>query len=136
MDRLPNIFTQVIPHSCQVYDTAGDYEEFHKHWVVRISELRNWKFEFLVLIHELVEMALTKANGVDWKDIDEFDKNGEGSQHPDPGMLPHAPYHHEHVKATYIEQKVAKMLGVDWDEYNRRLDSLEYRQKGEDSCQS
>lgn len=127
MDRLPNILSQTIPHSCQDYDTAGDYSECQKMWVVRISQLGNWKHEFLVLIHELVEMALTKEHGVDWKDIDRFDKEGEGANHPDPGTLVSAPYHNEHMLATQIEQKVAKMLGVDWKEYEESFDNLEYK---------
>lgn len=37
----------------------------------------------------------------------------------DPGMLPDAPYHKEHILATAIEMLVAQALDIDWDEYEK-----------------
>ena len=127
MKHLPNICVEIIDHKSQLYDTAGDYIEDKSGWTVSISECLDWRHEFLVLMHELTEMALTKHHGVDWKDIDEFDMNGEGKDHPDPGTLKSAPYHNEHALATQIEKRLAKMLQVDWQEYNDALDNLEYK---------
>lgn len=123
MDHLPRISVNIRPHTSQHYDTAGDYQELKDAWVIRLSELSDWRYEGLVLVHELVEMLLTKANGVSWDDITKFDIE---SGHPDPGTLPEAPYHKEHVFATKIEKMLAKELGVNWKDYNNELDSLEY----------
>lgn len=122
MTHLPDISVSVTPHRAQRYDTAGDYDQFGKGWWVNISELPDWRFEFAILIHELVEMALTKHRGISWDTITKFDMD---SGDTDPGSLPEAPYHKEHVFAEKIERLVAEELGVDLGEYNRILDSLE-----------
>jgi hypothetical protein len=126
MDHLPRIVINTIPHKSQEYDTAGDYKEMDNRWVVSISRLPDWRHEFLVLLHEMCEMALTKHHEVDWASIDDFDMNGAGKDHPDPGILTDAPYHTQHVLATQIEKKFAKYLGVEWVDYNDALDKLEY----------
>lgn len=125
MDSLPNIKIYSIPHHTQRYDTAGDYLELSYEWQVLISKLPNWKMQFILTMHELIEMGLTKHNGVSWKDIDDFDMS-----HPeldDPGACPKAPYHKEHMAAETIEKQLALLFGIDWKEYNAVLDALEYR---------
>lgn len=111
-----------IPHAIQRYDTAGDYKEFEDSWYVFVSETEDWRYEFLVLLHELVEMALTKHRGIDWNLIDEWDMMGPGKDSDDPGAMEDAPYHKEHMQAESIERQVAEMLGVVWDEYQKALD--------------
>ena len=127
MKHLPLIQITSLPHKAQVYDTAGDYGETSTGWLMSVSELPDWRYEACVMIHELAEMCLTKHHKVNWKDIDEFDINGEGKNHPDPGTLESAPYHNEHALATQLEKRFAKMIGVNWSEYNEALDKLEYK---------
>ena len=124
--NFPRIKIDPIYHPLQKYDTAGDYWELEDSWFVKISIMKDWRWMYLVMIHELVEMALTKHHNIKWEDIDEFDMRGEGKDHPDPGTLKSAPYHNEHMLATQIEKKLAKMLGVDWGEYNAAFEELEY----------
>lgn len=126
MDHLPIIRIGTRPHDTQNYDTAGNYEDLKGVWYVDVSHLPDWRMEFLIALHELVEMALTKNNGVDWKDIDYFDTEGGGKDHPDPGSLETAPYHKEHMAAERLERKMAELLGVEWETYNQALDALEY----------
>ena len=126
MEHLPIIRVGTRPHKTQNYDTAGNYEELKGVWYVDVSHLPDWRMEFLIALHELVEMALTKNNGVDWKDIDYFDTEGGGKDHPDPGSLETAPYHKEHLAAEQLERKMAELLGVEWETYNQALDALEY----------
>ena len=116
-----------VDHSRQRYDTAGDFLEVGDWWAIQISKCVDWRHSYLVLMHELTEMALTKHHGVPWESIDVFDMEGGGKDHPDPGTLKSAPYHNEHMLATQIEKRLAKMLGVDWAEYNEALDSMEYK---------
>lgn len=126
--NFPNINITPIEHKNQNYETAGDYQEIDDDWFVRISNMPDWRMMYLVMMHELTEMALTKHHNIDWKDIDYFDMVGEGKDHPDPGTLKSAPYHNEHMLATQIEKRLAKMLGVDWNEYNEALDALVYEE--------
>lgn len=124
-----HIDVQLIPHNHQRYDTAGDYYERFGAWQVRISDTPDWRHAALVMIHELVEMVLTKQDKISWLDIDTFDRYGAGKDSDDPGSLENAPYHSQHVRAECIERQVAAWLGVDWGEYNTALDSLIYKEK-------
>lgn len=128
MKHLPSIMSHTIPHNLQQYDTAGDYWQHGPWWFVRVSEMGDWRHEALVFIHEFVEMCLTTQHGIDWKDIDQFDKYGEGKDHPDPGTLESAPYHNEHMLAVQMEKKFAKLLRIDWEEYDKSFDKLEYQE--------
>jgi hypothetical protein len=130
MKHLPAIEAWVIAHRDQKYDTAGDYwesDEGHNGtWAIRLSELPDWRMEFLVLIHELIEMGLTKHRGISWDEITAFDTVGDGKDSDDPGRITTAPYHKEHMFSENIEKILAEELEVDWIDYNRALDSLEY----------
>lgn len=117
-----NIAIQTVPHSRQRYDTAGDYFEIGRFWILQISKLPNWRMEAALIIHEMVEMFLTKHRGIPWEKIDQFDM-----EHPeldDPGADPEAPYHREHMTATDFEKQICLLLGLDWEEYQQALDSL------------
>lgn len=131
MQHLPHIRSIVIPSICQNYPTAGDYEnagsEKYPFWKIKIAQMPDWRHEALLLIHELTEMLLTAHDGIDWKDITEWDTLGAGKDSDDPGALPDAPYHRQHMKAEQIEKQLAEWLGVDWAEYNTALDALEYK---------
>ena len=76
----------------------------------------------LVGIHELVETALCDVRGVAEPDVKAFDEAHLDSD--DPGSLPDAPYHKEHMFAEAVEKWVATELGVDWDEYSQRVGAL------------
>lgn len=122
------VHTEFIDHKDQRYDTAGDYWIDDRLWYIRVSDTEDWRHKYLIMIHELIEMALCKHHSIDFESIDDFDMDGEGANHPDPGSLASAPYHNEHVLATQIEKRVAKMLGVNWKDYNDALNALEYKQ--------
>ena len=61
-----------------------------------------------------------------FRSIPEPDIKAFDEAHPDddPGSLPEAPYHKEHVFAEAVEKWVATELGVDWDDYGRRVEAL------------
>ena len=126
MDHLPSINCVTIPHHTQRYDTAGNYGESQLGWWLEISKMKDWRYEMLVLIHELTEMALTKQANVEWKQIDLFDTT-VGKDHPDPGTMPEAPYFEQHAQATKIERMLAKMLGVNWKKYDKSFEELKWR---------
>lgn len=119
------LIVSMIDHKEQRYNTAGDYLEVGKSWILNISKTEDWRCSAAVLIHEIVEMFLTKHNGVKWEDIDAFD-TGIGKDLADPGLCPAAPYHKEHMIAEEFEREFVVQIGLTWEEYQDALDSLEY----------
>ena len=127
MTHLPKIAITTIPHFTQRYDTAGDYGETgNGMWWIDISEMKDWRYEMLVLVHELCEMALTKNAEVEWEQIDLFDTT-IGKDSDDPGTMPEAPYFTQHAQATKIEKMLAKFLGVNWEKYDKSFKELIWR---------
>lgn len=123
---MPDIHSRTILHSQERYDSAGDYwTDINKIDQYRISKLpQGWRAELAVFIHEMVEYQLCKEAGIKEKDITKFDiKSG----HSDPGTLKDAPYHKQHMEATKIEKLVIKLLGCDWDEYDKSFEKLKYK---------
>ena len=129
-DRMEEISIQMVPHSQQRYDTCGDYwtDDFgviH----IRVSAMGDWRYEFLVALHEMVEKAHTRHLGISEASIDAFDMAYEAARAVDdissePGDVPSAPYHMSHRLATAIELVMAKFLDVDWDAYDKKVREL------------
>jgi len=123
---------QTIPHSQQRYQTCGDWKtHHHKLSSVRVSRLGNEDWEFLIGIHEQIEAWLCTKRGISMEQVDRFDKRFEAermrglhAKDDEPGDDPHAPYHREHKFATMIENLVAEQLGVDWQAYEKAIESL------------
>jgi hypothetical protein len=124
---------ETIPHESQRYRTVGDY------WCdesgieqIRVSEMMDWRYEVLVAVHEIIEMALTRQRGIPEEGISEFDVKFEqnkdhGLVSGEPGDNINAPYRKEHFFATNVERLVAAELGVDWFEYDRYVDALGFK---------
>lgn len=129
MRHLPEIRIQIIPHKSQRYDTCGDYYKNGSEWQFDISRM-NTDYEFLVLIHEMIEWFLTQKRGIKEKDITKFDKMFEEERRlgkwttEEPGHDPRAPYKKEHEIAEKIEKLLAIELGVDWGTYDKAVISL------------
>lgn len=120
---------QTIPHHDQRYETVGDWfydPDGTLH--LRVSEMDNWRYEFLVALHELVECALCRHMGITQSEVDEFDRGFEASRDEDcvdePGDDPAAPYRVQHCVATGVERIVAALLGVDWKSYDEAVNAL------------
>ena len=125
-----NFDVTTIQHKHHRYPTVGDYTtDGFGNIHFRVSDLGNWRYELLVSIHEIVEKFLTLEAGVKEEDIDAFDILYEHTRHKDsyvePGDDPTAPYHTEHVIATNVEKYLAGILGVNWETYEKVIDSLE-----------
>ena len=112
----------VIPQSKQRYPTVGD-------WVIdqlgdiniKISDMGNPDMEFMVAIHEAVETWLCRKRGISEESVSAFDTSEYGLKLEDPGSDPNAPYHREHMVSLIIERIIAHELGVNWDEYEKKL---------------
>jgi hypothetical protein len=126
------IIANTIEHKDQRYPTVGDY---FIDWLGRrrvvISEMKDDRYEQLVLIHELVEMFLVEDRKISEKSIDAFDKKfeaerkkGKRPKDAEPGNDKRAPYFKEHQFATKVEMMLAKELGVNWKKYNQYVNGL------------
>ena len=117
-----NINIKSIPHSEQRYETCGDYWDDEKGTNIRVSNMGNEDYEFLVAVHELVEQYLCKKRGISEESISAFDieyeKNRIFEDTSEPGDNKDAPYRKEHFFATSIERLIAGELGVDWKDYD------------------
>jgi hypothetical protein len=125
-----NYDIRTIPHAAQRYETVGDYcldSTGFTH--VRISDMGNEDYEFLVAIHELIEEHLTRKRGITEESIKAFDEAYEANRHPEdttsePGWAENAPYRKEHAFSEWIERQIANELGVDWESYSEKVESL------------
>lgn len=90
--------------------------------------MKNWRYECLVAVHELVELLICRWNGVTGAAVDEFDitfeKNRACCDFSEPGDDPKAPYRFEHCIATGVERILAAVLGVSWKKYEAKIESL------------
>jgi hypothetical protein len=88
----------------------------------------NARYEFAVVVHELIEEMLCKLRGISEPDIKAFDEAYEAARPEgdvsEPGDSPEAPYQKEHQFATKIERLLCEEMGVDWYEYSKVVESL------------
>lgn len=137
-----HIYIDTIPHADQRYLTVGDYWEecvikgittenpiqLPVRRAIKVSEMGNIDYEFLVAIHEAIEQHLCHKHGVEEESITQFDMQYEQARPAgnvqEPGNDTRAPYYHEHQFATSIEMQIAAALGVDWDTYDQAVNSL------------
>jgi hypothetical protein len=123
------ILIETIPHKQQRYPTVGDWFFDDKgDLTIQVSALGDWREEALVAVHELVEVLLCKHQGVGQQEVDTFDlqyeaKRIEGDE-SEPGDSPDAPYKKQHCLATGVERVLAAEFGIDWGQYEDRLNSL------------
>lgn len=122
------IIIETKPYSKLRYKTCGDW--FFKRGVlhIQVAELGNWKYEFLVFTHELIEVFLCKAKGISQASVDKFDFNYEKNRKPgdesEPGDYPTCPYRIPHLIATGVEKILAAALLVNWLKYENRINEV------------
>ena len=89
----------------------GDYRTgINGNLVILVAKMKNDDEEFLVALHELIESKLALKRGINFKDINSFDRKHLNS--PEPGDRKDAPYHEEHEFANKIEGMMAEKLGI------------------------
>lgn len=125
-----------IDHSKQRYPTVGDYEIYELsnglYSNFKVSDLDDEAMELLVLIHELIEEHLTRKRGLEEREILNFDLKfeeerqlGLHTEFEEPGDAENCPYFYEHQLATSVERYAARLIGVDWDEYGKKINEIE-----------
>jgi hypothetical protein len=122
------IFINTIPYDKQRYPTCGDYYQMPCGIVINVSELGDWRYEFLIAVHELIEWGLCKYKKISDRDIDKFDKSFEEQRltnnNNEPGDDLKSPYKFQHSIANGVERILAAYLHVDWKVYNDKVNSL------------
>ena len=122
---------RVIPASEQRYKTVGEnWIDDNGVWQIRVSNMGHWIFNFLVLLHEFIEMALCLSRGIRLLEIDEFDKqwerekakDDEGIMPDEAGFDPDSPNYAEHFFADGIERVVAQQFDVNFMDYQLSQD--------------
>lgn len=120
---------ETIPHKDQRYQTVGDY------WIdedgtiqVRVSEMGTDIYEQMVAVHELVELLMCLYKKIPFEEIDKFDMDFERTRKSvdpsEPGFDQRAPYKNEHAIATAVELVMCAHLGIAWQDYENKVNSL------------
>lgn len=123
-----NIVT--IPHAEQRYPTCGDWQFGGDTLTIRVSDMGNPDYEFLVGIHEAIEawLAVKRSGPEVEKALDVFDmqyeKDRKEGDNSEPGDDAKCPVYLEHQVATGVERILAGLLGVDWNTYNSSVEEL------------
>lgn len=123
------IIIETIPHEQHRYTTVGDwYYDEDGTLRIKISKLSEEKREWLIAIHELIEVLTCKLDGVTQDQVDKFDKEFEDNRpegnEDEPGDDPFAPYRDQHCLATGVERLLAAKWNVGWKEYEQELCDL------------
>jgi hypothetical protein len=117
------INVEIVPHDCQRYDTAGDWEwESDGSLTINVSRLAERRHMFLLAVHEIIEAIICKMHGISSEEVTKWDL--EHIDDPDPGSIIGCPYRLEHHTALLVEAIMAGELAVDWDDYEIALRGL------------
>lgn len=122
------ISVKVIPHKAQAYETVGDFLTENGCLIVKVSDMGNRDYEFLVAIHELVEAYLCQKRGITDEEITAFDVAFEEKRQPgdlsEPGDSRDSVYQNEHCIATSVERLMCAALGLSWQDYETAVQRL------------
>lgn len=125
------ITVEVIEHHEQRYDTCGDWvlDPAKEELQIKVSNLGDWHYNFLVALHEMVEAMLCFDRGISTEEVDKFDKEFEAKRDVDdtsePGDDLEAPYYEEHFFATTLERLMCAEFGLNWHRYEEEIENLE-----------
>jgi len=103
---------RAIPETEMRYPTVGDwwFEEDTLH--IRVLDNLPENEQFLIALHELVEVWLCKNRGITTEVVDSFDFDPKHQGDFEPGDLPDSPYRREHRFAMLVEHLMAHELGM------------------------
>ena len=125
------ITIQTVPHDQQRYETVGDWVYDGENLTITVSDMGYRRFNLLVGIHELIEAELCRLAGVDEATVTAFDVQYEADREKglhaadsEPGDDRATPYRLQHAFATKIEKQLADALFVDWNTYDKTVQSL------------
>lgn len=120
---------KTIPIEKMRYPSVGDYWYDKKGTLqVRVADMGNEFYEKMVIIHELIEEALTKQNGISEQQIMDFDLEFEANRKDgnldEPGFDENCIYKKEHTFATSVELGMCAIVGEDFMKYDKTVNEL------------
>lgn len=122
---MQKIVIEVIPHQKQRLGQPGDWFFDHSgNLTVRVTDLGDWRYNFLLARHEMDEAILCKLAGISTEEVDSYDSRPE-SKSDDPDSFsgyPGASYQNQHNDALASEWQMSRLLGVDWQEYGKAFE--------------
>lgn len=86
------------------------------------ADMGNMDYNFLVLLHAMIEQYLCYKHWVKDEVVMKWDKEHLDAE--EPGALPGCPYHKEHEFATNLEAQMSVELKVSWDRYGEKIDEI------------
>jgi len=130
MEHIPKIIIKTIKPENHRYQTCGDYiyDREDDTLTVFVSKMDDWRSELAVAIHEVFESVLCLHEEIDFVEIDRFDvqyelarDSGQVSEFSEPGDSKTAPYHCQHVGATFVEHEVCSRLDLPWGVHEKTV---------------
>lgn len=131
---------EVIPHKSQKCGITGEWWTDPDGVVqIRVSRFGDSRYEALHIVHEVAEWAASMMHPEIMSDEltdkydEEFLRKREAGELPkgleEPGFGPGCPYGPGHHIATGFELILCPSMGVNWMEYQRRIDEVAFEGK-------
>jgi len=114
-----NVRIKTVKPGSLPYNRVGDWHWEGKQLLLSVQKMKDWRYEFLIALHEFSEAFLCKATGISEEEIDQFDKEHGGK------WIPSGPGYREHLTAEGIEHILAAMANVNWDKYEEEVANQE-----------
>src|SRR5437773_477640 len=107
------------------YPTLGDYFYEGDTLKFKIVDTGNDFYNKCILVHEIIEEALTREKGIKEEDINKFDLWFEQEvnayrqpEDAEPGDHKDSVYRREHILAEIVEALMLNNLGISFGDYN------------------
>jgi hypothetical protein len=131
---------EVIPHKDQRCGITGEWwTDADGIFQVRVSRMGDKRYEALHIVHEIAEWAasLMHPDIMDDKITDAYDEDflrkRENGELPvkleEPGFGPGCPYGDGHHIGTGFEMILCPIMGVNWTNYEARVDEVAFEGK-------
>src|SRR6266478_5100406 len=113
------ITLEVIPPSEMRLGEAGDWQLNGDNLIVRCADMGDWRYNFLLLRHEMDEAMLCKLAGITTEQVDAdqlyAQNHPEIENNPDSfSGYPESALQNQHNDALAAEWIMSRLLGVDW----------------------
>lgn len=122
------IVIETIPHSQQRLpgSIGGDWQfDAEGNLLIRVSDMGDWRYNFLLARHEMDEAILCKHAGITTEMVDADELKASPTDDPDSfSGYPGSCYQAQHNDALAAEWVMARALGVQWEEYAAAFEAL------------
>jgi hypothetical protein len=103
------------------FEQLDDYRKFGEDLDFIVRDTGNGLYTKLILIHAIIEQAMTEYEGISGDEIDAWDEYHTASL--EPGDEEGCPYGKAHKLATQVERLICAELGINWVDYEEALET-------------